>query len=210
MKIRCAIQVSGMAFAALAPCSAAAQRVEVALFAGGFHPARRDRFGEDVVYCDAEPCPSSFKRSLRAGGPTVGGRVSFQLSPRSGVDAIVQTAGLTNVVTWLGGPDGLQDVRLTYFTIQPHVVLPLDSFLQLVLGGGPVLSNGKVTTRDSAAYGLMASSWQPALAVSGALRAFATPWLALEARTSASWSDPNRLDLSWGIGAAYAFVRRRE
>lgn len=195
------------------PLTAAAQRVEIAVFAGGFQPVPGVRTSGEILNCDEEPCPSTFRRTARGAGTAIGGRLTFQMSSRYGVDIVVQTTRMTNSVMAYSGPDGLEHVRLILFSLQPRFQFPLSQSVQAVVGAGLAVAFANATTVSPSPSGLLGSGMRNGLSFSSALQARLATAVNLEVRGSAynyvpESGDSNRFELTWGIGLGYAFHKR--
>jgi hypothetical protein len=189
------------------PLTAAAQRVEVALLAGDFLPVPRVHQDGVGFECYDDPCPpSNWRRVVRSSGFAIGGRLTVQLGPRYGVDASIQTTRITHDLSGSAPPTGIDNLRLTLFTLQPHVRLALGPSLEADLGAGLVVSMSESET------GVSESAWRNGFTFSGAVRARLARLLSLELRGSLQnyaldSSDQGRTDMIWGAGLVYAFGR---
>lgn len=184
------------------PVLARAQRVEVSLFGGSYLPVPSSYETGEHFDCFDDPCPSSWKSATLSGGTMIGGRLTFQINPRHGVDVALQSTSVTNRVISSAG-DGTEDVRLLLLSIQPHYQIPLHRSVEAVLGAGLSITSGKAGIRGLPEDQTMAG-WRSGLAFTGALRAGLPGWLRMEVNGTLHAYVQNPAAFVWGIGLTYA------
>ena len=192
-------------FLVFLPLTADAQRVEVSLFGGSYMPVRSTYRSGNYDVCD-EPCPSYFRTMTFGSGPMIGGRLTFEIGPRYGVDVTLQGTSVTNQLTSSAGT-GSEDVRLLLLSIQPHYQMPLNQSVEAVLGAGLTILSGKAGTRGLPGNETM-SGWRNGLAFTGAIRGSVAGSLRMELNGTlhsyVNAGSENPMAFVWGIGLTYA------
>ncbi len=194
------------------PVLARAQHVEVSLFGGSYLPVPSSNQSGEHVDCSEEPCPDYFFQSTTFGsGAMFGGRVTFQVNPRYGVDITLQGTRVTNHTVSSAGA-GSEDVRLLLLSVQPHYQIPIRGSVEAVVGAGLTMMSGKGGTHGLPEAQTLVG-WRNGLAFSGALRAGLPGSLRMEVNGTLhsyvlSANEQNPFAFVWGLGLTYAFPSR--
>ena len=198
-------------------CPAAAQRLEVAVFAGGSQ-AIPSSWESEANYAACNPVVAPCQtRVTRHAGSLIGARFAVDVSQRVAFAWTVHVARATTLVELNDGTGALQattqEVTDLVLALQPIVRFPIRKSFELLAGAGPAFSVLESHTRVGLAFSGGAS-----LRMGSAFKAqfqagYATylPRKDVEVVYSVppAESSPESLnDVTWSFGLAYGFGAR--